>query len=115
MPTPIDKRLYERIKRIADEKYDKHSAYKSGFIVKMYKKMGGKYRDDGERKGLTEWFKEKWKDVGNESYPVYRPTIRVSKDSPLTVSEVDPKNLQKQIALKQKIKGKKNLPPFQPK
>jgi hypothetical protein len=107
---PIDKQLYERIKRIADEKYDKHSAYKSGFIVKMYKKMGGRYLDDGER-GLTEWFKEKWKDIGHKAYPVYRPTIRVNKDTPLTVSEIDPENLKEQILLKQKIKGK-NLPPF---
>lgn len=111
MPTPIDKRLYERIKRIADEKYDKSSAYKSGFIVKLYKKMGGTYRDDDNPMNLKRWFKEKWTDVGNESYPVYRPTKRISKETPLTVLEIDPENLKEQIALKQKIKGR-NLPPF---
>ena len=30
----------------------------------------------------------------------------------LTPDEIDPTNLKKQIALKQKIKGEKNLPPF---
>lgn len=114
MSIPLDTKLYEKAKRIADEKYDKPSAYKSGFIVKTYKEMGGKYKDTGERKGLKEWFQSEWNDIGNKSYPVYRPTKRVSKDTPLTVSEIAPKNLKKQIALKQKIKGER-LPPFQAK
>jgi len=46
------------------------------------------------------------------SYPVYRPTRRISKKTPLTIQEIDPENLKKQIIKKQKIKGKKNLPPF---
>jgi hypothetical protein len=46
------------------------------------------------------------------SYPVYRPTVRVNKQTPLLVSEIDPKNLKQQIKLKQKIKGEKNLPKF---
>ena len=64
------------------------------------------------QKNLKRWFKEKWKDIGHKDYPVYRPTIRVNKDTPLTPNQIDPKNLQKQIKLKQIIKGKKNLPPF---
>jgi hypothetical protein len=43
---------------------------------------------------------------------VYRPTKRVNKNTPLTIDEIDPANLKEQIALKQLIKGKKNLPPF---
>jgi hypothetical protein len=114
MSIPLDKKLYAKAKQIADQTYKKPSAYKSGFIVKTYKDMGGTYKDTGERKGLEEWFQSEWRDIGNKAYPVYRPTKRVSKDTPLTVSEIDPENLKKQIALKQKIKGKKNLPPFQP-
>jgi len=34
--------LYEKVKFIADNLYDKPSAYKSGFIVKTYKELGGK-------------------------------------------------------------------------
>lgn len=111
MAIPLNKILYEKVKQLADNIYEKPSAYKSGFIVKTYKEYGGTYKDSGEKKGLQQWFNEKWTDVGNKDYPVYRPTKRVAKDTPLTVSEIDPKNLKKQIALKQKIKGK-NLPPF---
>jgi hypothetical protein len=115
MAIPLDKKLYERAKRIADQTYAKPSAYKSGFIVRTYKEMGGTYKNTGEKKQLKEWFDEKWSDNGNKEYPVYRPTKRVSKDTPLTPSEIDPDNLKKQIALKQIIKGKQNLPPFQKK
>ena len=106
----IDKALHEKAKRMANEIYAKPSAFKSGFIVKTYKNFGGRFRE-GDRK-LATWFKEGWKDVGHQEYPVYRPTKRINKDTPLTVKEIDPQNLKKQIALKQKIKGRKNLPPF---
>lgn len=109
---PIDKELYEDVKQLADEKFAKSSAYKSGWIVKTYKAYGGKYRGAKTKQGLTRWFKEKWVDVGNEAYPVYRPTKRINKNTPLTITEIDPKNLKKQIALKQQYKGEKNLPPF---
>jgi len=115
MAIPINTKLYEEVKKYADEIYHKPSAYKSGFIVKTYKELGGTYKDSDKKKGLTDWFNEDWKDIGNKEYPVYRPTKRINKETPLTVSEIDPKNLKKQIALKQKIKGSKNLPPFQAK
>lgn len=113
MPTPIDKQLYEKVKKDADKVYSKPSAYKSGYIVKKYKELGGRYQDDKQPRALKRWFQEGWTDVGNKEYPVYRPTKRINKSTPLTVSEIDPKNLQKQIALKQRIRGSKNLPPFQ--
>jgi hypothetical protein len=31
---------------MADKIYEKSSAYKSGYIVKKYKEMGGRYKDD---------------------------------------------------------------------
>ena len=43
-----------------------HGAYKSGYIVKRYKELGGRYADDGEAKHLKRWFDEKWRDVGNK-------------------------------------------------
>lgn len=113
MPTPADKSLYEKAKEIADKTYTKPSAYKSGFIVQQYKRMGGTYVDDNKEKPLARWFAESWESVaGKKDYPVYRPTKRVSKKTPLTVGEINPENLRKQIALKQKIKGEQNLPPF---
>jgi hypothetical protein len=120
MPIPRDEKLYKKIKNIADTVYSKPSAYKSGFLVSHYvkefkKKYGDNespYIDDGKEKKLKRWYAERWSDIGNKEYPIYRPTKRVSKDTPLTVDEIDEKNLKKQIKLKQKIKGSYNLPPF---
>jgi len=118
---PINKKLYERAKDIVYPRYKKPSAYRSGAVVKMYKDMGGKFRDNEKGRPLARWFKEEWKDVGNwgkanygalPPYPVYRPTERISKETPLTPEEIDPENLQLQIAEKQKIRGEQNLKPF---
>ena len=117
----VDKDLYDSVKIKADKIYSKPSAYKSGYIVKEYKRQGGRYKGKfPTNKGLDNWFKASWMDVAGashskNSYPVYRPTKRVSKETPLIVSEIDPVNLQQQITLKQKIRGSKNLPPFLPK
>lgn len=112
---PSDPELYEKAKKIVYAQYKKPSAYRSGALVKKYKDMGGEYEDDGEEKTLRRWFKEQWKDVGNKTYPVYRPTKRITKDTPLTPDEIDPANLREQIRTKQKIKGEKNLKPFKAK
>jgi hypothetical protein len=110
---PKDPALYEKAKAIVNKSYPKHSAYRSGAYVKKYKEMGGEYEDepDGKRP-LERWFKEDWKDVGNKEYPVYRPTKRISKDTPLTPDEIDPENLKLQVKEKQKIKGERNLSAF---
>jgi hypothetical protein len=112
MPKPTNEKLYQEVKMDADKIYKKSSAYKSGWIVKEYKKRGGKYIDDNKPKNLKRWYNEKWTDVGNEKYPVYRPTKRINQDTPLTINEIDPIQLKEQIKLKQKIKGSKNLPKF---
>jgi len=112
MPIIDNPDLYKKAKNIADKKYDKPSAYKSGFIVKTYKEMGGTYSDDNKPKNLERWYKEEWSDIGGKDYPVYRPTKRITKDTPLTVSEIDPVQAKKQIELKQIIKGEANLPKF---
>jgi hypothetical protein len=104
--------LYEIAKQIANSKYEKPSAYKSGFIVKTYKQLGGTYSGNKERP-LKRWFDEKWMDVGGKDYPVFRPTVRVNKKTPLLPSEIS--NLDSQIALKQRYRGERNLPPFKKK
>lgn len=113
---PINLKLYEKAKAIVYKKYAKPSAYRSGAVIKLYKEMGGTFKDDNKPKLLKRWFEEEWKDVNPHktpnSYPVYRPTKRITKDTPLTVDEVDPKNLEEQAKTKQKIKGNKNLKPF---
>ena len=117
MVIPINKELYEISKQIVFSQYKKNSAYRSMAIQKLYKSLGGKYKENNDKKikPLTQWKLEEWKDIGNKEYPVYRPTKRINKDTPLTIDEIDKKDLEKQIKLKQKIKGKKNLPPFKKK
>ena len=86
MPIVLDKELYNKIKLQADQIYKKNSAYKSGYIVKTYQQLGGRYKDDNSEKDLQRWYKERWTDVGHKDYPVYRPTIKVDKiKTPLTV------------------------------
>jgi hypothetical protein len=114
MPRILDEDLYALVKREADKIYLKPSAYKSGWIVKTYKQLGGRYADDKKPKKLARWFKEEWGDIGGRDYPVYRPFKRVTKDTPLTAYEIDPTQALQQITLKQKIKGQHNLPPFLP-
>jgi hypothetical protein len=112
MPYILDQKLYDSVKAEADKIYKKPSAYKSGYIVKTYKSRGGRYENDNKPRNLGRWFQEEWKDIGGSNYPVYRPTKRINKSTPLTASEIDPIQAKKQIELKQKIKGNKNLPPF---
>jgi len=115
MPIIDNQKLYDKVKKEADKIYKKPSAYKSGYIVKKYKELGGTYTDDNKPKDLERWFDEKWEDVAGLKYPVYRPTKRISKETPLLAKEIDPYNLMVLSLLKQIIKGDKNLPPFQEK
>ncbi len=112
MPTINNIRLYNTVKRQADKVYKTPSAYKSGWIVKTYKKRGGTYGNDHKPKLLKRWFQEEWGDIGGKSYPVYRPFKRVNKHTPLTASEIDPVFAKQQIRRKQKIKNTENLPKF---
>lgn len=115
MSEPLDKELYEKVKRQADNKYEYPSAYKSGYIVKKYKSLGGKYAGKkDETNGLSRWFKEEWKDLNPKGkYPVYRPSKRITKDTPLTSKEIDKEQLKSQIKKKNKGKGKITLPKFE--
>jgi hypothetical protein len=92
---PLDVKLYQQVKQHADMIYQTPSAYKSGWIVKTYKKLGGRYRGlaPSSRQGLKRWFREKWTNqrgqIGYQnSRDVYRPTIRVTRQTPLTFDEL---------------------------
>ena len=63
MPTPENKKLYQEVTRYIDTIYKKPSAYRSGAIVKEYKRRGGTYIDDNKSKNLERWFKERWVNV----------------------------------------------------
>ena len=110
--------LYEQVKNIINKQYKKPSAYRSGAYIRLYKKMGGEFiEEEQEEKPLKRWFKEEWEDINplkfEGSYPVYRPTKKISKKkTPLTIEEIDPENLIEQSIKKQIIKGESNLEPF---
>ncbi len=112
---PGDQKLYEKAKN----KYDKmkHSAYKSGLVVKEYKRLykekyqnlKGVYKGTEQKKeGLNRWFDEKWRNSkGNVGYEgkkneVYRPTKRITSKTPTTYNELS----KKQIADAKKEKAK---------
>lgn len=118
MPTPNDKNLYEKIKKKIIKDNPKHSAYRSGLIVKTYKEAFAKkynkkkspYKGTKPKTGLTRWFKEEWRNQRNEvgyKYPndIYRPTKRISKKTPITMSELTDKELKS--AMKKKAKYKR--------
>ena len=116
MEKAVNKQLYQEVKDYIYAKIPKHSAYRTGHVIKEYKRRGGKFRDDGKERKLSRWFNEKWKDVNPNktrgSYPVYRPTVRINKRTPLTLREIDREDLIKQSRRKQVIKGSRNLRPF---
>lgn len=135
MPQPLDKALYEKIKKLASEKFQaKTGIYRSSWIVKEYVKAGGKYSKDSpdDSKGLNRWFKEKWVNLNDpkydksgkiigygqcgrkkikptDIYPLCRPTFRITADTPKTYGELSAKQIE--VAKKRKaiVKGSKNI------
>ena len=94
MSKPANQELYAKVKKEIYAKYPKHSAYRSGLLVQEYKSRGGTYvGSKNSNKGLETWFNEKWKNQRGEvgyknKSDVYRPTIRVNKDTPTTFKEL---------------------------
>ena len=114
MNKPKDMKLYEQVKAEIYKKYPKHSAYRSGLLVSEYKKRGGTYSGKEDVNiGLNRWFAEKWKNQRGEvgykyKSDVYRPTIRVTKDTPTTFNELNKKQIdraRKEKASKGRVKS----------
>lgn len=106
-PKPTNPKLYAKVKEEIYKKNPKHSAYRSGQLVKEYKKRGGKYSGDKSKGGLTRWFKEDWRtEKGKKTYKeggeIFRPTKRVTKDTPKTMKELSKKDKEKAIREKRK-------------
>lgn len=123
MPTPLDKKLYEHVISLANKKFSTASGiYRSSWIVKEYKKRGGKYNGEKDKnKGLLRWFRENWvnlkkpisqngkiigyekcgrKSANKEEYPLCRPEKRITKDTPKTYKELSKKQIEKAKKLK---------------
>jgi hypothetical protein len=115
---------YKKAKREADKVYEKHSAYKSMYISKLYKEYGGKYKDETKKDSkLSTWRRERWIVVepylkegkkiacGSEkasNIHACRPSKRVNKDTPTTIDSLielhGKKKLLELVALKKKGK-----------
>ena len=108
MPEPKNKKLYEEVKDEIYKKYPIHSPYRSSLLVKTYKAKGGEYigkKDD--EKGLGKWYREKWVNTRGETgykykNDIYRPTVRVNKDTPTTHKELSAEQIKKARATKAK-------------
>jgi len=98
---PNDRKLYEQVKNEIYAQYPKHSAYRSGLLVKEYKARGGTYSGKKDKKtGLTAWFNEDWRNTRGEvgykyKSDVYRPTKRITKDTPKTFAELSKKEIER--------------------
>ena len=109
MPKPKDEKLYYKVKEDVYKKYKTHSAYRSGQLVKEYKRIFAKKYGDkispyigtkSKITGLKRWFAEDWKsNTGKYKYTnknsVYRPTKRITKNTPITFSELSNKQINK--------------------
>ena len=101
MPEPLNKELYEKVKREIYSKYPEHSAYRSGLLVKEYKRQGGKYKGtETKTTGLNRWFAEKWTNQRGEvgykyKSDVYRPNVKVTDKTPTTFKELSKEEIKK--------------------
>lgn len=118
MSKPKDTELYDKIKKKVYTKMPEHSAYRSGMLVKEYKKAYTKKHKSEDaytgkkdtKRGLTRWFDEDWRNQrGGIGYKkkgdVYRPTKRITKDTPKTFKELSKKDIKKAMKEK-KSKGR---------
>lgn len=131
-PVPVDIKLYNKVKKEAKLKFLKYpSIYANSWVVREYKKRGGKYQGKkSDKQGLTRWFKEDWVDlnrpikkdgkiVGHErcgrrkaqldNYPLCRPSKRVSRKTPVTISELNDSEIRLAKRKKETAKNKRNV------
>jgi len=105
----VDKELYARVKAEVKRKVKAWpSAYASGQVVRTYKSRGGRYKGAKKKSsGLSRWFDEKWINVcklpkkvacgrpkstdmatWKKKYPYCRPSIKVTKGTPMIASSL---------------------------
>ena len=122
-PKPNNPKLYASVKAEAKHKFKVWpSAYASGWLVKEYKRRGGKYSGKKPSKsvGLNRWFDEKWINVcklpkkvacgrpktslsqWKKKYPYCRPSKRVSNATPKIASELSKSQIKSRCSRKQK-------------
>ena len=124
---PTNQKLYDKIKQRANKKFEaKTGVYRSSWIVREYIKAGGKYKGKKNSNGLKRWYKEKWVDLNRKtsngkyakcgrkntktgSYPLCRPTKRITSRTPRTYKQLSKKSIAKAKRQKSKVKSRKNI------
>lgn len=130
MSEPTNKKLYAKVKAAAKKKFDVWpSAYASSWLVREYKKRGGKYKNKRGSKSkskqpsssLSRWHKEKWIDVcqlpkkvpcgrsksNTRKYPYCRPSVRVNSKTPKTYKDFSKAELKRRCSRKRRSPSKK--------
>ena len=136
MAIPVNKSLYAKVKAEAKRRFKIWpSAYGSGWLVREYKKRGGKYREGSKSKskksykqrskgnGLTRWFDEKWINIcklpkkvacgrsksAKKNYPYCRPSKRINSKTPVLASELSKSEIKRRCSRKRKSPYKRLL------
>ncbi len=104
---PTNRRLYNRVVAEARRKFRIFpSAYASAFIVREYKKRGGKYSGrKSSSKGIARWMREKWttqdgSPCGSKKFKrtkKCRPTVRINKSTPVTWKELERRGEKRKV------------------
>jgi hypothetical protein len=129
-PKPTNPKLYARVKSMAKKKFNVWpSAYASGWLVKEYKRRGGKYSGAKPSKstGLTRWFAEKWINVcklpkkvpcgrpktnvrdWKKKYPYCRPSKKINKGTPKIAAKLTAAQIQSRCKRKKSNPRKRVL------
>jgi len=128
---PTNKALYNKVKAEAKRKFKVYpSAYANGWLVKEYKRRGGKYSGKKPSKsyGLGRWFDEKWINVcklpkkvpcgrpktslsdWKKKYPYCRPSKRITSSTPKTASQLTKSQIKSRCSRKRKSPLKRVMP-----
>lgn len=108
-PEPRDMKLYEEIKNEVYKEHPRHSAYRSGILVKRYKykyveKYGSRMQPykgkKTKKKGLNRWFREKWVNQRGEvgykyKNDIYRPSKKITRKTPKTYGELTKREINR--------------------
>ena len=83
----------KKVKAEIYKQHSKHCAYRSGLLAQEYKRRGGTYTGTKTQKGLTRWFSDDWRNQrGKIGYmktgDIYRPTKRITFQTPTTHGEL---------------------------
>jgi hypothetical protein len=131
MSIPKDKKLYNNIKTMANSVFDNNKGiYRSMWIVKKYKQMGGEFENKEKNSDVDRWISEKWIDLNqpikkdnkivgfekcgtkntkNNLYPLCRPSKRINNKTPKLYQELNKNAIEEANKKKQIVKNKGNI------